>query len=497
MMPGRMRAQRALIALLIAATCPVDELCAQPSEARGAAQPDDEATQRARRHFRNGIKLFRENDYGGALAEFEAAYRAKPGAPSLQNIALSLKELHRYPEAAAALDTLLKRHAAELTESERQAVHDALAELDGLTATVLVEVTPASAAASIDNRTLSAAQRKLGVRVSVGEHTLSAEAPGYQRAAQMVRVASGEKRLVTLRLRAVAGFLTVETRDPDAAIAVDGKPLAFERWHGPLPNGEHYVQVYKAGYAPFEHRLSIVNGRTHLVTVPPLSPEEEPEPETTPATPKGSQRGWYAMGSLAFMGMLDAPQSFDEQSAERVEGTTFGARAGYRLYEPIAVELLLEFGKNSVKNACSLTETDPGQEASKECDESTERQIDYELISGRIGPNLRIMSTAPSLRFVSTLGAGSVFHKLDVTRTTVEGRKQDNLKGGSGGDPYFLVELGAQMNFGHLLLEAAASFYIEGMENLGDSAVKYDPAVLKMIGLAIRGGYSQWRSPKR
>ncbi|HEY6559030.1 MAG TPA: hypothetical protein VI072_17220, partial [Polyangiaceae bacterium] len=322
------------------------------------------------------------------------------------------------------------------------------------------------------------------------------EAPGYQRAAQMVRVASGEKREVRLRLRAVAGFITVETRDADAAIALDGKPLAFERWHGPVQSGEHYIQVYKAGYVAFEHRLRVANGQTELVTAPPLEREEAPEPDS-PEAPKGTQRGWYAMGSLAGMGMLDAPQYFDEASAERVEGTTIGVRGGYRLYEPIAVELLLEFGKNSVKDACSFEPTGSEQTASEDCSGEEERKIDYELLSGRIGPNLRIMSTAPSLRFVSTLGAGTVFHKLDVTRT-MKGREEDtNLKGGTGGDPYFLVELGAQMNFGHLLLEAAASFYIEGMENLGDSEVKYDPAVLKMIGLALRGGYSQWRTPRR
>ncbi|HMJ13589.1 MAG TPA: PEGA domain-containing protein, partial [Polyangiaceae bacterium] len=462
----------------------------------------DEATQRARRHFQNGIKLFRENDYSGALAEFEAAYRAKPGAPSLQNIALCLKELHRYPAAAAALDTLLKRHAGELTDNERRAVNDALAELDSLTATLLVSVNPTGAVASLDGRALTATEQKLGVRVSVGEHTLSAEAPGYQRASQMVRVASGEKRPVDLRLRAVAGFISLETADPDAAIALDGKPLAFERWRGPVQNGEHYVQVYKADHVPFEQRLRVVNGRTEHIRVPPLERADEPEPSPAEAPSANPQRGWYALGTLAGMGMLDAPQSFDEQSAEQVSGTMVGARGGYRLYNPIAIELLIEAGKNSVKNACSVDAGTPSEatsepRASEDCNQSGEKKIDYDLISARIGPNLRIMSTGPSLRFISTLGAGAVFHKLDVTRTVDQTREIKNLKGGSGGDPYFLVELGGQMNFGHLLLEAAASFYIEGMANLGDSQVKYDPAVLKMIGLGVRGGYSQWRSPKR
>jgi hypothetical protein len=29
-----------------------------------------------------------------------------------------------------------------------------------------------------------------------------------------------------------------------------------------------------------------------------------------------------------------------------------------------------------------------------------------------------------------------------------------------------------------------------------DDALRFDPAVLKMIGIGLRGGYSQWRPPR-
>ena len=104
-----------------------------PAPAKGAA---DERTELARRHFKNGVKLFQDKNYQGALAEFEAAYELKPGASSLQNIALCLKALFRYAEAARKLDLLLARHGGELSDDERRAVREAIDELNQLVGSI-------------------------------------------------------------------------------------------------------------------------------------------------------------------------------------------------------------------------------------------------------------------------------------------------------------------------------------------------------------------------
>ena len=91
-----------------------------PAEAKPATpEGPDQATLDARRHFKSGTKLYRDGNYGGALAEFEEAYRLKPGAGSLQNVALSQKGLFRYAEAAATLEQLLAKHGGELSEPGR------------------------------------------------------------------------------------------------------------------------------------------------------------------------------------------------------------------------------------------------------------------------------------------------------------------------------------------------------------------------------------------
>ena len=86
-----------------------------PQEAKPPArEAPDTQTLEARRHFKSGTKLYRDGNYGGALAEFEEAYRLKPGAGSLQNVALSQKGLFRYSEAAGTLEQLLAAHRQSL-----------------------------------------------------------------------------------------------------------------------------------------------------------------------------------------------------------------------------------------------------------------------------------------------------------------------------------------------------------------------------------------------
>src|SRR6187549_428446 len=129
--------------------------------------PSAEATAEARRHFKLGIKLYQDTNYPGALAEFEAAYAQKPGPSSLQNVALCQKALFRYREAAATLEELLRAHEGELSEGERKAVADAIAELHGLVGSIVVNVEPSDAKVTIDGRAVSLGELRAGVDVNV------------------------------------------------------------------------------------------------------------------------------------------------------------------------------------------------------------------------------------------------------------------------------------------------------------------------------------------
>ncbi len=487
----------ALCALAWTALVSAQPAANPPAPGPAAAASDDDKTAAARKHFQNGIKLFQDGHYAGALAEFEAAYGLKPGPSSLKNIALSQKALYRYAEAADSLRNVLSRHASELSDDERRAVEQAIEELASLVGSIVIRVTPDSAKVTLDGRAIDATQRKDSINLNVGEHTIVAEAPGYARASRTIRVAGGQRNVpVDISLQATAGFLVVRAQHPDDAIAVDNVGKAFHRWSGPLTPGEHYVQVYRSDqrYKAFDQRVLISVGKTVEIDVPPLEllpPDEVPDPQT--GQPKSRQlRGWYGLVALSFLGMRDAPDGL-EVDESNVAGASFGVRAGYRLWTPIAVEMLLEGSRFEVKDACDKNVDNQNGGCVKR---------EFTLDAVRLGPNLRIMSGGETIRFTSTLGAGAVRHVLEVKPladnvqlasgdTPDEAARATKAK---GWDPYFLLEVGAQFNWGHILMEANVTAFIDGASNAKDGG--YHPfeetGGLVAVGLGLRGGWSEW-----
>jgi hypothetical protein len=451
-----------------------------------------EATAEARRHFKLGIKLYQDTNYPGALAEFEAAYAAKPGPGSLQNVALCQKALFRYREAAATLEELLRAHGTELSEGETKAVAGAISELHGLVGSIVVNVEPSEAKVTIDGRAVPPSELRTGVDVNVGEHTLIADSPGYARLSRVVRVASGQRQLpVELKLRPTDGFLSVIASDPRAAIAIDGTTRAFHEWRGSVkPDTDHLIQVFREGYESFETNVSVALGKTLEVRAklgPRVAgglaevPVEKPGSMPAPPPPR-VPRGYYGLLTLGLLRLGEQPLSLSGTRSDSTMGT-IGLRAGYRIWAPVAAEFLIDYGNLAVKDAMA------------EGDESSVPRA-YSLSAVRFGPNLRLMTTGKTLRFSSAIGAGAVHHKLVLD--PVAGNA--SLTGGStsGFDPYFLLELGAQWSIGHFLLGAQVVALIDGATSLnehnleGASKAFGNTNTLPLLGLSIHGGYSLW-----
>ena len=467
---------------------------AEPADAASAG-PDAEhtaaaATAEARRHFKLGIKLYQDTNYAGALAEFEAAYAAKPGAGSLQNVALSQKALFRYREAASTLTQLLATHASELSAGEQTAVRDAITELNGLVGSIVVTVDPADAKVTLDGRPVSPSEMHAGIDLNVGEHSLVADLPGYARLARVISVPSGQRQLpVELKLKATDGFLNIVADEPRAAIAVDGVTLAFHEWHGGVkPDTDHLIQVFRDGYESYESTVNVALGKTLEVRAK-LGPHLDGAPTEAPTKAAGAMpappprrvpHGYYGLLTLGVLGLGQRPLQLTGTRSDSVMGTV-GLRAGYRLWAPVAVELMLDFSKVSVTDATS---------------EESAVTRKYALSAARFGPNLRLMTTGKTLRFAATIGTGVVRHKLVLDPAAAD----PTLTGGtvSGSDPFFLLELGLQWNLGHWLLGAEVVTLIDGATSLNKQQVEGATTAfgstntLPLFGLSIHGGYRLW-----
>jgi hypothetical protein len=497
MVVGRRAGAVALVAALGSARPTRAEEPAASTEETTSPPPVEvaEKTASARRHFKNGIKLYKDADYRGALAEFEAAYREKPGPGSLQNIALSLKALFRYAEAAESLRLLLARHGADLQEDERRAVQVALDELAALVGTLTIAVEPADATVSVNGRSLSAEERASGVSLNVGEHTVAAVAPGYARRVQVVRIASQQRVPLALKLEPTSGFLEILALDPKAAIAVNGEPLAYHRWTGPVPpDVDHTIQIYRRGFEPFETTAHVEIGQKlrisgalgpptgEAIESAPLSSKPGAPPE--PRVPKGV----YVLFALGVAGVNDAPLGLEVSSGD-MSFASVGGRLGYRLTQLLALDLALDLGGVEGENACE-------RQSDGSCVDRN-----FSLTTLRLGPSLRLYTSGETVRFPIAIGAGVVSHRLKLEPVTGDAE----LRGGeaSGADPYFCVELGASYNYRHLLLELGVAAFIESASELRgnfDGRGKrpaFESGTLPLLGVSLKVGYSAWAPKKR
>lgn len=457
-----------------------------------ALEAPDTQTLEARRHFKSGTKLYRDGNYGGALAEFEEAYRLKPGAGSLQNVALSQKGLFRYSEAATTLEQLLAKHAGELSDGERQAVSDALTELKGLIASIKLRVQPELARVLLDGRPLSPSDWASPIVLNVGEHTLTVDAPGYTSERRVLRVAGGQRELpVDIDLRCVAGFVDVTSNDPTANIAIDGLPKARRAYKGPVePDVDHLLQVYREGVEPFEQTFQVgvcktvtIQARLEGLEGAPAAEPVDPSQPIPGAPPQRAQKGFYGLVALDLLGLSKQPLALDVSKAQSGGGLgAIGLRAGYRLSNPVAFDLMLNVGALEVEGAYDK--------------DNVARRRDYSLRSIHFGPNLKLMTTGEKLRFVTTVGAGVVHHRL-----AVEAAGEAQAAEVRGLDPYFALELSLGFNYGRFLGELGLVALIDGSTQLQNgfkdeqnaSLTRDLGTTLPMIGIGLRGGFSQWK----
>jgi hypothetical protein len=332
--------------------------------------------------------------------------------------------------------------------------------------------------------------------VDVGELVLGASAPGYAPYRETLRVSAGrEPQTVQVALRPVAGFVKVVSNDRDAAIAIDGQPKAFAAWSGPVTPGRHYVQIYRSGHETFEEVIFVEVGKTVSISGSPGEPLEPDEPddeadEPSPATPppRGQQgKGFYLLAALSPQRISSSPKGLNHDE-DQGGGAALGARAGYRFWRPVALELMLEGGKIDVDDADACM-SDDGQSAS--CAETQS----YSVRTFRFGPNLRVMSTHHRLRFTAALGLGAVSHSFDFDDQPAPlGVSEGTAK---AVNLYVNVELGGQLNLGNVLLGLGLVGFFDGAANLkvgNDRLYPTDTSGLQFFGLSLQGGWSQWSS---
>lgn len=487
-------------ALFLAATSGA----AQPSGTPPSAAQETEADASYKQHMSNGVKLFQDRNLTAAIAEFQAAYRAKPKASPLINIALCHKGLFHYPKAIGALETALAKHGDAMDPDDKRAAEEAIAEMSALLAHVTVTVSPKHATLSIDGEDQPRGITEKPVPLGPGPHTFRARAEGHASVERSISVASGDKsQAVSLALVPDKGFVRIRANDAKTSIAVDQRPLAQGFWEGFLLPGTHLVQIYKPGGAStgvqvqvaagVGQEIAIGKGGAAVVTpfraiaqfgetgesgADPLAPPPMPDrPKLEPAAPAREPhlRGMYALATAAVFVPGTEPS---DQSVPMGPGRSVGARLGYRMITALGLELMVDYESASNSDRVEASATSPAFES------------DYEANSLRFGGNMRFMSPGQRARFVAALGLGvaydvfSLRKRFGLSASEVE-------QSASSANFYFNSEQGVEFNVGHVLIGLVMQQTFSTTGGLDEGSLALDKNALN-IGLGVRVGYGSW-----
>lgn len=338
------RRLRAAVGLGLAVT--FTPICAQ---AQTPAPPSANANDSAYvDRMEKGKKLFNARNFDAAAIEFAEAYKLNPKGAPLVNEALCHKERFRYAKAVELLELALAKHGDTLDESTKKGAEAAVIELKSLLGYLILAVEPASAKVSINGEELAAGTLSKPVPLPTGDYTITATAPGFAPAEQKLRIASGDKKTLTLKLARIQGLVRAEAPDASTLILLDGAPVGRGTWVGFVPAGGHIVEFRPAEGQPQVMTFSVMPNREIVVTPSAVSAASgDKATRERPVPPKqglyvtfggsayhvditsGDGSIWSAGGALGIqLGRVGALQLTAEYSAVSIQNSRTSATSG-------------------------------------------------------------------------------------------------------------------------------------------------------------------------
>jgi hypothetical protein len=252
------------------------------------ADPSPEARAEARSRFDRGIHLFEEGNYAVALSEFKRAYEIAPHPTVLYNLALAYAALNDSVHALDALDKLLSDASvlsADQIARANKAREEQAARVGEIDVKVVLKGAPEGANARVEIDNVEAGQTPLSkpLRISAGNHIVSAYAAGYAPSRKPVTIAGKTKTELAFDLAPLEGrlaHLTVITHVPGAEVTANGDAIGKTPLDASvtLAPGNYHIELKRPGYLVAKSDVTLGDGATGSVA---LEPEEDPARPTS------------------------------------------------------------------------------------------------------------------------------------------------------------------------------------------------------------------------
>lgn len=251
MTPVSYRLLTAVLALSIALTPSRSGAQTAPADAPAPAAitaEADEKKAKAKGHFDKALKLFEDEAWDAALAEFMQSRALFPTRAATKDAAICLRKLHRFDEAIDMFEVLL-REFPNLPADERALALAQTKELASYVGTLITQGAEPGSKLVVDGRDRGQAPTP-PLRVAAGTHVLRVYREGFAPFEQQFSVAGAQSTTVQVRLAPLlrGGRLHVEEASGSAVeVYIDGAAVGQTPWDGLLPVGDHVVTLKGEG----------------------------------------------------------------------------------------------------------------------------------------------------------------------------------------------------------------------------------------------------------
>jgi hypothetical protein len=200
-MRGALRRCIAAVVSTALVWAPAGALAQATQPGRPAASSPQRDVAQAGEHFARGVKMYQEDDFRGALIEFNRANELAPNWAVLYNIGQTQYQLRDYAAALLTLERYVKEGDARIPADRRAQVDREIGELRGRVAHVTLASNVDAVEVSLDDAPLGKTNAREPVLVGAGRHRFTASKPGFLPASKTVDIAGGDA--VTVRLELV------------------------------------------------------------------------------------------------------------------------------------------------------------------------------------------------------------------------------------------------------------------------------------------------------
>jgi hypothetical protein len=279
--------------------------------ATARAQPQDDA----KAHFKRGTELYDENNFRGALVEFQKAYELAPSYKLLFNIGQVEMELQDYAGAVKAYSRYLREGGPDVPPPRVQQVQAEIDRLRGRIGHVTIQTAP-GAEVLIDEVSIGFAPLPEPATVNAGRHTITIHVTGRDPQSRAVDVAGQEQVTVVL-----GNELTAPTQRVDEPAKPRGKTPMYVAWGA---TGVFAVAAGVFAYTAHNDSGDLAKLRTTFPVTKAQLDSAASKTTTAAALTDGFTAGAVIAGGVALYLTLTQPPARTEK-AVRLHVTPTGA----------------------------------------------------------------------------------------------------------------------------------------------------------------------------